>query len=286
MILEKCPLKDHVRVSFLKKEASLCLERWGKEALGLLGDDVGVLTAGEGREVGDVEGPFAEVFEGGGGVEVEVVVVGFGDELFEVKADGGPVGARPGEAEDGAAGVAEVDDDALAGGDGAVDGVLVLKFGDGGVFRVAEAVDHGVGLDGVDAFKVVADVEVPSEAAPVVLDEFGDGLGRRRGERREPGEDGPEAVFFSDVVGGGAEGFLAAEEGRVLVHQVPEELPAGRHFEARDAQGLGDAVEGFRRRHRSRDGRGLLSGEPRDGLLGIRREDREGIRRRHEAVPP
>ena len=55
------------------------------------------------------------------------------------------------------------------------------------------------------------------------------------GQDVEPEQHGPEAVLFAHVAGAGAEAFLAAERDLAGIHQVAEELPAGRCFKTRNA---------------------------------------------------
>jgi len=62
------------------------------------------------------------------------------------------------------------------------------------------------------------------------------------GEQRQPEQDCPQPVLFTDMVRAGAGALLAADSGEAGIEQVAEKLPAGRRLIDLDAQPLGDMV--------------------------------------------
>ena len=139
---------------------------------------------------------------------------------------------------------------------------------------LAQPVDQSVRLRSLHPLVVIAGVVVSAELAPVV---HGDVLHADQrlallvplyasllalvatGHHRQPAQDREDAVLLADVVGAQAEALLSAQEGVVAllpelraVHQVAEELPAGRHLVGLHAASGAHHVQRRGGGHRSR----------------------------------
>ncbi len=100
----------------------------------------------------------------------------------------------------------------------------------------------------VDAFIVIAGVEIAAELAPVFLHDLRHGLLPHR-QQIEPEEYRPQTVFLPDMIGTGAKTLLAAERDAVCIQQVAEKFPAGRGLIAVQAQRRRHPVDGLAGRH-------------------------------------
>mmetsp|Transcript_11886 Transcript_11886/g.38768 ORF Transcript_11886/g.38768 Transcript_11886/m.38768 type:complete len:668 (+) Transcript_11886:489-2492(+) len=232
--------------------------------------------------------------------------------LLEVHPNRRAGHTRAGEAEDEARPRLEDEAHALVLRDGAVDGVVVLEHvrlcdlhavdrrANQGRLRLDHRRHHLLGGGLVDALVVVPRVVVAPILLPVLLRHVADAddwLGRvgvLGGQDLQPREHRKHAVLLSHVVSSSAEGLLAADEGgvdglagegvRARVHQVAKELPPGGHLEVRDAQLLGDPVEGARGWHRARAA--LEPGREVRDAARVRDDDGERIARRAEEARP
>mmetsp|Transcript_104278 Transcript_104278/g.294056 ORF Transcript_104278/g.294056 Transcript_104278/m.294056 type:complete len:275 (-) Transcript_104278:1897-2721(-) len=112
------------------------------------------------------------------------------------------------------------------------------------------------------------------------------------GEDLQPREHRPHSVLLPYVVRAGAEGFLAADEGRVslavrevcgtAVHEIPEKLPAGGHLKAFNPLLLRHDVHRPGRWHRPRAA--LQAAGKLRNAIGVRHNHRERVRRRAEEL--
>ncbi len=101
---------------------------------------------------------------------------------------------------------------------------------------------------------VVARIDIAAVFRPVAVHYLLD-REAASGEDVEPEQHRPEAILFAHMAGAGAEAFLAAERDLAGIHQVAEELPAGRRLVTGHAEFPGNAVGRRTRRHRARDAR-------------------------------
>mmetsp|Transcript_3304 Transcript_3304/g.2259 ORF Transcript_3304/g.2259 Transcript_3304/m.2259 type:complete len:112 (-) Transcript_3304:172-507(-) len=69
------------------------------------------------------------------------------------------------------------------------------------------------------------------------------------GEDREPAEDGPHAIFLSDVEAAGPKRLFPAHLDPPRIQQVPEELPPSRRLKALQPQLLSHEVQRTRSWH-------------------------------------
>mmetsp|Transcript_84594 Transcript_84594/g.236772 ORF Transcript_84594/g.236772 Transcript_84594/m.236772 type:complete len:262 (-) Transcript_84594:158-943(-) len=244
------------------------------EAAWCSSDHRGSVAACGGRQTAELHGNGGQGLHDVEGVQADVPVRRH--VLLEVKPHRGAGHARAREAEDDAGAVCEDEADALVLGDAAVHGVQVLEDVVGLDLHalhllpheraglVGHGLHHLLGLRLVDALVVVPCVVIPAVLLPVLdrdlLDRdeapFGEGL---RGEDLQPRQHRPHAVLLAHVVAPRAERLLAADKGRVgllvrevvrpAVHEVPEELPPGRHLKVWQALLLRDEVQGPRGRH-------------------------------------
>ena len=88
-------------------------------------------------------------------------------------------------------------------------------------------------------FVVVSREKVSPVFEPEIFDDEGDFL-VVLSEDGEPRQRRPHAVFLTDMVASGAEGFFAAETNLAGVHQIAEEFPAGWNFEGEESLKRGD----------------------------------------------
>lgn len=213
-----------------------------------LGPDVGLDAANELLQLEEVGGELDVVLEVLLGVEAELARVGL--VLLNVQTDGGAAGAGAGETDDDAAAVVELDVDSLVLADAAVEvgvgevvGLDDLAAGDGGADELAllganKLVDVGDHLGGVlalAALVVVASEEGAAVDAPeVLLDALdaggGAGLLANAGNDVQPGDNSPETILLTDVVGAGTEGLLTTDAHLLGVEKTAEELPASGHL--------------------------------------------------------
>ena len=98
----------------------------------------------------------------------------------------------------------------------------------------------------------MARVVIAPEAREMIGHDFGHALPTCRDDI-EPHQHRPKPVLFADVIGAGAEAFLATEAHPARIHQVAEELPAGGRLVAVETHRRRDPIHGGRGRHRTRD---------------------------------
>ena len=112
-------------------------------------------------------------------------------------------------------------------------------------FKVAHQLVGRVGRNTVEVkTQIIATAVFPPVFAGDFFHAFAGG-----GYDVEPEQNRPDAVFFADMAGAGAEAFLAAEGDAFGIHQVDEIFPAGRHFVIADVAGGGNAGYGGRGGH-------------------------------------
>lgn len=112
----------------------------------------------------------------------------------------------------------------------------------------------------LDVLEVVARIVVSAELAPESLEDvlntdeatFRDVL-VSAGEHLKPGQNGPQAVFLSDVRRTSSKGFLSTKSNQSLVHKISEEFPSSWGFIELNAELLGYLIDSTRSRHTAGD---------------------------------
>mmetsp|Transcript_11625 Transcript_11625/g.31998 ORF Transcript_11625/g.31998 Transcript_11625/m.31998 type:complete len:245 (-) Transcript_11625:1207-1941(-) len=194
-------------------------------------DDSGLGASGELSELGYLEGDVRNRLDDVKGVLGEVARRRLVS--LEVHAHGGARDAGAREAEDKARARLENEADTLVLRDGAIDRVSVrehvglgdLHAVDGCADETGLCLDHGghhlLGARLIDTLVVITGVVVAAVLGPVRLGDVGDAderlalVGVGGGEDLQPSEHSEHAILLAHVIATGAEGLLAADEGRV-----------------------------------------------------------------------
>ena len=169
---------------------------------------------------------------------------------------------------------------------------------DGGAYKrgflrrdeVGQVGNDLVGAVAVDAFVVVAGEEGAAVNAPEFVLDRHDARGALTGflfcdpgDDVQPGHDGPQAVFFADVVAPRAEAFFAADRHFLGVEEVAEEFPAGGDLVVLKALFFGDEVDGSRSGHAASETVDALLLEI-GNQLGVVCDDGQAVSWRDESV--
>ena len=99
----------------------------------------------------------------------------------------------------------------------------------------------------------------------------------------QPKKNGPKPVFFTHVIGAGAETLFATKGDAPGVQQIAKELPPCRRLEALEAHHACDMVDRLTGRHRSCNASESVRISRNERRIG--RKNRETVGRRHKETP-